>query len=96
MNSRTHHLRNGAHLPILKLILSSALFCLFTAAAQAQLAAYGKFDYSRYSQLGTTTSFYGPGVGVYDDFLHADPLAPDSTSAATSLPGPTSTTATSS
>lgn len=66
-----HTLKNRSN-TTLALIFS--FFSLFTLAGHAQLGVYGKVDYTRYSQPGTNTSFYGGGVGVYDDFIHAGPI----------------------
>ena len=49
-------------------------FGLLTLRAEAQLGVYGKFDYTRYSVPGSTVSFHGGGVGIYDDFLHLGPI----------------------
>ncbi len=51
-------------------------FSLPTAAAHAQIGIYGKLDTLRFNDNANknTTWLYGPGVGVYDDFLHFGPL----------------------
>jgi len=49
---------------------------LLTAAAQAQLAVYGKLDLTHYNDSSSNTSiwFRGGGVGIYDDFIHLGPV----------------------
>ncbi len=74
MNPHAHPLGDGATRSILKLALACAVFCLFEMDAHAQIGVYGKFDYTHYSEPGTSSSFYGGGVGVFDDFLHAGPI----------------------
>lgn len=52
--------------------LASASF-----AAHAQVGIYGNFSAIHFTDNNqhTTTWFYGPGVGVYYNFLHAGPIA---------------------
>ncbi len=59
-----------------RLLLSCLLLGSASLVAHAQVAVYGNFDYTRYTDhsLSQTTNFYGGGVGVYDDFLHIGPL----------------------
>ena len=56
--------------------LGLLLVCgLAGSAARAQVGVYGKLDYVRYSEFGSTsTNYTGGGVGVYDDFLHLGPV----------------------
>jgi hypothetical protein len=48
------------------------------ATSNAQVAIYGKFEAVRFAGSNTTpasTWYYGPGAGIYDDFLHLGPVA---------------------
>ena len=57
------------------------LFAAFSVVASAQIGIYGKFDITRYSGPQgagfpiATRWFYGPGIGVYYDFMHLGPVA---------------------
>ncbi len=42
--------------------------------AAAQTGLYGKLDLTNYSASGSSTTFYGGGGGIYNDFLHAGPV----------------------
>lgn len=61
-------------------LFRTLLFLLFlgsaSIAASAQVGIYGSFDYTRYTDhsYNATSSFYGGGVGAYDDFLHLGPI----------------------
>jgi hypothetical protein len=55
-----------------------SIVLLFAATAgHAQLAVYGKLDATHVKDNvnNTSTWFYGPGFGVYDNFLHFGPVA---------------------
>lgn len=61
----------------LRCLIVLFVFALSTAAARAQLAIYGNFGATHVSDNSnhTTNWFYGPGVGVYYDFVHFGPIA---------------------
>ncbi|CAN5435890.1 hypothetical protein BH10ACI4_BH10ACI4_19750 [soil metagenome] len=53
------------------------LVFLFSAAtADAQVGVYGKLDLTHFTNNTNKASewFYGPGIGVYDNFLHVGPV----------------------
>lgn len=56
---------------LLLLLLSSTLI------AKAQIGVYGKLDAVHFNNNVNQTSewFYGPGVGIYDSFLHLGPIS---------------------
>ena len=45
-------------------------------SADAQVGVYGKLDLTHFSNNTNKTSewFYGPGIGIYDCFLHVGPV----------------------
>jgi hypothetical protein len=50
------------------------------APAHAQIGVYGKLDAVRLNAASpgvaaSTTWYYGPGAGIYDDFLHLGPIS---------------------
>ena len=55
------------------------LFCVagLLASASAQGGIYGKLNLNRFNNQNNNTStwFYGPGFGVYYDFMHAGPIS---------------------
>jgi opacity protein-like surface antigen len=61
-------------------LLSCFLLLASTQVTHAQLGLYGKFDLTRQSNTvypGTASAsqtFYGGGVGLYDDFIHLGPI----------------------
>lgn len=59
-----------------RLLLPFLFLGFASVAASAQVGIYGDFDYTHYTDhsANASTSFYGGGVGVYDDFLHVGPL----------------------
>jgi hypothetical protein len=61
----------------LRLVLVAVLAVLFVPAARAQFAVYGNLNLTRFDDQANRTStwFYGPGGGIYDDFLPLGPLA---------------------
>ena len=46
------------------------------ASAGAQIGVYGKLDLTHFTNNTNKASewFYGPGIGIYDDFLHVGPV----------------------
>jgi hypothetical protein len=60
----------------LTLLLAVAIL---TTSSHAQVGIYGKFDATHFSvptnNFESTATFYGPGAGVYYDFLHLGPAS---------------------
>ena len=54
-----------------------ALGLFISARSEAQVAVYGKLDLTRLADAAgqSSTWFYGPGAGMYWDFLHLGPIA---------------------
>lgn len=54
----------------------SLVLSLLAACADAQVAVYGKLDITHFKNNANQTSewFYGPSIGVYDNFVHLGPL----------------------
>jgi len=61
----------------LRCLIVLFVLALSTIAARAQLAIYGNFGATHVTDSSNHTAnwFYGPGVGVYYDFLHFGPIA---------------------
>jgi hypothetical protein len=62
----------------MKRCYSLLLLILFFSAASsnAQIGVYGKLDLTHFTNNGNKASewFYGPGIGIYDNFLHVGPV----------------------
>ena len=61
-----------------RILLRLACVLLMSAVpAVAQLGVYGKLDLNRYTDTNanSTNWLYGAGIGVYDNFIHAGPIA---------------------
>jgi hypothetical protein len=60
-----------------RLLTAILSLTLATSVAHAQIGLYGNFDTTRLvdNNFHTTTWFYGPGFGVYYDFLHLGPVS---------------------
>jgi hypothetical protein len=62
-----------------RIVLSLASVLLLSAASSAfaQVGIYGKLDLNPYTDTNAKTQnwIYGGGIGIYDDFVHAGPIA---------------------
>jgi hypothetical protein len=60
----------------ISLLTGLGVVAFWAVSAQAQIAAYGKLDLVHYSDNLTNNAptFYGGGLGIYDDFIHLGPL----------------------